>query len=121
MATLQKMLEEILIDLESIGCIKLSAIISRHGLLMVSRATEKSNCEAFAALTATLHMSAESTTQRLSKEVPRYIVVETDKNNLITYSAGPNALIVILASNEGALGLILNEMKKSANKVKDLI
>jgi predicted regulator of Ras-like GTPase activity (Roadblock/LC7/MglB family) len=121
MATLQKMLEDILIDLESIGCIKLSAIISRHGLLMVSRATDESNTEVFAALTATLHMSAESTTQRLSKEVPRYIVVETDENNLITYSAGPNALIVVLASNEGTLGLILNEIKKSAKKVRELV
>ena len=116
MATLKERLEEILIELESLGDIKLSAIISRHGLLMVSRATQDSDREAFAALSATLHMSAESTTKRLSNEAPNSIIVETDENSLITYSAGPNALIVVLANKEGGLGLILNELKKAADR-----
>lgn len=121
MMTLKNMLEDILTELESAGDIKLSAIISRHGLLMVSKATQDSDSEAFAALCATLHMSAESTTKRLSKEVPISIVVETENYNLITCSAGPNALIVIMASKGGGLGLILNELKKAADKVKQLV
>ncbi len=121
MATLKEKLEEILIQLESLGYIKLSAIISRHGLLMVSRATQDSDCEAFAALAATLHMSAESTTKRLSNEAPNSIIVETDENSLITYSAGPNALIVVLASKEGGLGLILTELKKASESVENLV
>ena len=121
MPTLKEQLEAILTDLESVGDIKLSAIISRHGLLMVSKATQESETEAFAALTATLHMSAETTTKRLSHEVPKSIVVETEDNNLITYSAGPNALIVVLAGNEGFLGLILTELRKAAEKVKNLV
>lgn len=121
MATLKEKLEEILIQLESLGDIKLSAIISRHGLLMVSRATQDSDSEAFAALAATLHMSAESTTKRLSNEAPNSIVVETDGNSLITYSAGPNALIVVLASKAGGLGLILTELKKAAKSVEKLV
>ena len=121
MATLKEKLEEILVMLESLGDINLSAIISRHGLLMVSKATQDSDSEAFAALAATLHMSAESTTKRLSNEVPSSIIVETDKNNLITCSAGPDALIVVLASKEGGLGLILTELKKAAKEVKNLV
>lgn len=121
MATLKEKLEEILIKLESLGDIKLSAIISRHGLLMVSRATQDSDCEAFAALTATLHMSAESTTKRLSNEALNSIIVETDENSLITYSAGPDALIVVMANKEGGLGLILTELKKAAESVENLV
>jgi predicted regulator of Ras-like GTPase activity (Roadblock/LC7/MglB family) len=121
MATLKEKLEEILINLESLGDIKLSAIISRHGLLMVSRATQDSDIEAFAALSAILHISAESTTKRLSNEVPNSVIVETDENSLITYSAGSNALIAVLASKEGGLGLILNELKKAAKNVENLI
>lgn len=119
--TLKDDLEAVLTELDSVGDIKLSAIISRQGLLMVSKASQGSDSEAFAALTATLHMSAESTTKRLSKEMPKSIVVETEEHNLITYSAGPNALIVVLASNEGFLGLILTELKKAAEKVKNLV
>ncbi|MCD4841644.1 MAG: roadblock/LC7 domain-containing protein [Methanosarcinales archaeon] len=121
MVTLKEKLEEILIQLESLGDIRLSAIISRHGLLMVSRATQDSDSEAFAALAATLHMSAESTTKRLSNEAPNSIVVETDGNSLITHSAGPNALIVVLASKAGGLGLILTELKKAAKSVEKLV
>ncbi|MCL7416064.1 MAG: roadblock/LC7 domain-containing protein [ANME-2 cluster archaeon] len=121
MVTLKDQLEEVLTDLESVGDIRLSAIISRHGLLMVSKVAEESDSEAFAALTATLHMSAESTTKRLSQELPKSIIVETDENSLITHEAGPNALIVVMASNEGGLGLILNELKKAAEKVKNLV
>jgi predicted regulator of Ras-like GTPase activity (Roadblock/LC7/MglB family) len=119
--TLKDDLEAVLTELDSVGDIKLSAIISRQGLLMVSKASQGSDSEAFAALTATLHMSAESTTKRLSKEMPKSIVVETEEHNLITYSAGTNALIVVLASNEGFLGLILTELKKAAEKVKNLV
>lgn len=120
--TLKDMLEEILLNLEnSVGNISISAIVSRHGLLMVSRTPEDSDSEAFAALTATLFMSAESTTKRLSHEIPNSVVIETDNNHLITYAAGPDALIVAMASKEGGLGLILNELKKAAEKVKVLI
>lgn len=119
--TLKDDLEAVLTDLDSVGNIKLSAIISRQGLLMVSKASQGSDSEAFAALTATLHMSAESTTKRLSEEKPKSIVVETEEHNLITYSAGQNALIVVLASNEGFLGLILTELKKAAEKVKKMV
>ena len=58
---------------------------------------------------------------RLSKQKPKSIVVETDGKQLIIYAAGPDALIVVLAGKEGYIGLILNELKKAAEKVKNLI
>jgi len=122
METIANMLEKVLEDLQSAGGVELCAIISKQGLLMVSRETSSGlNCEAFAALTATLYMSAESTTVRLSKQKPKYIIVETDDKQLITCAAGPDALIVVLVGNEGYTGLILNELKKSAEKVNNLI
>ncbi len=122
METIAKSLEKILDDLEAAGGIELSAIVSRQGLLMVSK--DKSggfNSEAFAALTATLYMSAESTTIRLSEQRPKTIIVETDDKHLITYAAGPDALIVVLVGKEGYVGLILNELKKAAEKVRQFI
>ncbi len=122
METITNMLEKILSDLQSVGGIELSAIVSKQGLLMVSKQTTTGlNSEAFAALTATLYMSAESTTMRLSSQKPRSIIVETEDKHLITYTAGPDALIVVLVGNEGYIGLILNELKKATEKVKKLI
>ncbi len=122
METITSMLEKILSDLQSVGGIELSAIVSKQGLLMVSKQTTTGlNSEAFAALTATLYMSAESTTMRLSSQKPKSIIVETEDKHLITYTAGPDALIVVLVGNEGYIGLILNELKKATEKVKKLI
>lgn len=124
MPTIAQSLEKILTDVESVGGIELSAIVSNQGLLMVSKEKEKTNKinkEAFAALTATLYISAESTTKRLSNQKPKTIIVETENKHLITYAAGPDALIVVLVGNEGYMGLILNELKKAAEKVKKLL
>ena len=122
METIAELLEKILDDLEAVGGIELSAIVSRQGLLMVSKEAQGGlNSEAFAALTATLYISAESTTMRLSEQRPRSIIVETEDKHLITFAAGPDALIVVLVGKEGYIGLILNELKKAAEKVKKII
>jgi predicted regulator of Ras-like GTPase activity (Roadblock/LC7/MglB family) len=122
METIANMLDKILNDLQTVGGIEFSAVVSKQGLLMVSKETVAGlNSEAFAALTATLYMSAESTTLRLSDQKPKSIIVETEDKHLITYTAGPDALIVVLVGNEGYIGLILNELKKAAEKVKNLI
>lgn len=122
METIANLLRKVLTDLHAVGGIELSAIVSKQGLLMVSKESSAGlNSEAFAALTATLYMSAESTMIRLGDLRPRSIIVETENKHLITYAAGPDALIVVLVGNEGYIGLILNELKKTADKVKKII
>jgi predicted regulator of Ras-like GTPase activity (Roadblock/LC7/MglB family) len=119
METIAESLGKILTDLEAVGGIEVSAIISRQGLLMVSRDTEGGlNKEAFAALTATLYMSAESTTTRLSGQKPKSIMVETENKHLITFAASPEALIVVLVGNDVYIGLVLNELRKAAEKIR---
>lgn len=122
METKSQSLEKVLNDLSTVGGIELSAIVSRQGLLMVSREGDgKLSSEAIAALTATLYMSAESTTMRLIEQKPRTIIVETDDRHLITYASGPDALIVVLVGKDGYIGLVLNELKKAAEKVKMIL
>jgi len=122
METTTSMLDKILGDLQAVGGVELCAIVSKRGLIMVSReASQGLESEAFAALTATLFMSAESTTMRLSGQKPKFIIVETKDKQLITYEAGPNALIVVFVGNEGYIGLILNELKKAAEKARNIL
>ena len=122
METIARSLEKILDELQAVGGVELSAIVSRQGLLMVSKETGGGlNSEAFAALTATLYISAESTTIRLSEQRPKSIVVETEDKHLITYAACQDALIVVMVGQEGYIGLVLNELKKAAEKVRQFI
>ena len=122
METITSMLEKILDDLQAVGGVELCAVVSKQGLILVSRETSQGlESEAFAVLTATLFMSAESTTMRLSSQKPKWIIVETKNKQLIIYEAGPNALIVVFVGNEGYIGLILNELKKAAEKVRTVL
>ncbi len=122
METIANKLEKILDDLQSTGGIELCAIVSKQGLLIVSgKASHGSDSEAFAALTATLYMSAESTTTRLTRQKPRTIIVDTNDKQLITYAASGDALLVVLIGNDGYIGLVLREMKKAAEKVRTII
>lgn len=122
METITEYLGKILGDLESVGGIELSAIVSKQGLLMASgNLATGTTGEAFAALTATLYMSAQSTILRLSNEKTKSIIVETQDKHLITYAAGHDALIVVLVGEEGFIGLILNELKKAAEKVQKIL
>ena len=123
METKAQSLEKVLDNLKAVGGIELSAIVSRQGLLMVSKDSSGNHSnEAFAALTATLYMSAESTVLRLKEQKPKYIIVQTtEEKHLITYAAGNNALIVVLVGKDGVIGLVLNELKTVAEKVKKII
>lgn len=122
METISEMLEKILDDLSEVGGVELCAIVSKQGLLMVSRESSSGlDSEAFAALTATLYMSAESTIMRFGGKKPRSIIVETEDRQLITYEAAPEALIVVLVGKDGYIGLILNELKKASEKVRNVI
>jgi predicted regulator of Ras-like GTPase activity (Roadblock/LC7/MglB family) len=122
MKTIANQLEDVLDNLEPIGGIEMSAIITKDGLLIVSK---KGNCgmntEAFAALTATLHMSAETTTMRINNQKPKSITVETDDKHLITFTAGQKALLVVHVGNNGNIGLIIKELQKAADIVKNII
>ncbi|MGP8320159.1 MAG: roadblock/LC7 domain-containing protein [Methanosarcinaceae archaeon] len=117
----KEMLDKVLFDLESAGGVELSAIISKHGLLMVSTDSDTFSNETFAAVTATLYMSAESTTIRLSDELPKSIVIETGTKHIITVKAGSEALLVVLADNAYSLGLILNDMKSAGKKIARIL
>jgi len=100
--------------LQSLGNIKLFAIISCHGFVnSIQGPPWIRTWRPLQPLSAALNISAESTTKRLINEVPNSIIVKTDENSLITYSVGPNALIAVLSGKEGGPGLILNDLKKS--------
>src|SRR5659263_266354 len=112
METITSMLEKILEDVQAVGGVELCAIVSKQGLIMVSReASQGLDSEAFAALTATLFMSAESTTMRLSSQKPKSIIVETQNKQLIIYEAGPSALIVVFVGNEGYMAVSYTHLR----------
>ncbi len=118
MATTIELLRAVLLDLKRIGNIEASAVVSRDGLVIAS---DLNDGEVFAAMSATMVGAAETATSELKKGAPNRVIVESKDGKLIATGAGPKAILVVLTSNEMGLGLVLVEMSKASEKIRELI
>ena len=75
----------------------------------------------FAALTAALNLSAETTIKRLSEKAPQSIIVETPDRYLIIRRASSDTFVVTLTTAKEELNEVLQEVKEAAEEVKELI
>ncbi len=119
--TTTELLEKILNDLKNIGGIEASAVASRDGLLIYSTVSKKLHAETFAAMSATMLGAAETATTELGKGIPQRIIVESEHGKLIATGAGQKALLVVMTEPEAALGLILIEVTKASDKIKEVL
>ncbi len=121
MVSLREMLEKILKDLKAIGDIEATAIVSRDGLLIAADIPQNVNAEAFAAMTATMLGAAETASSELGKGIPERVIVECKEGKIIACGAGAKALLVLMTNPRASLGLVLFEMEKASEKIKDLL
>jgi len=97
-----------------------SVIASRDGLLMVSQ-IQKGDDETFAAMSATMLGAAETASTELEQGVPDRVIVESNDGKLIAVGAGPKALVVVITPADAGLGLVLVELGKAAEKIKNIL
>ncbi len=116
-----ELLEKILQDLKNIGGVEASAIASRDGLLIYSTVSKKHHAETFAAMSATMLGAAETATTELGKGIPERIIVESKNGRVIATGAGPKALLIVMTEPNAGLGLILIEVAKASEKIKEVL
>lgn len=120
MATTE-MLERVLNDLRRIGGIEASAVASRDGLLIYSTVSRKFHAETFAAMAATMLGAAETATTELGRGIPERVIVESKHGRIIVTGAGPKALLLVTTEPNAGLGLILIEVAKASEKIKEIL
>lgn len=121
MADTIELIEKVLADMKKVRGVEACAAVSRDGLLISAIMQNKKFAESFAAMSATMLGAAETATTELNKGVPDRVIVESKHGRLITAGAGPKALIVVLVDSNTGLGLVLLELEKSAEKLKELL
>ncbi len=116
-----EMLEKVLKDINNIGGVETSAVASRDGLLICSTIPRKQHAETFVAMSATMIGAAETATTELGKGIPERIIVETKSGKIIGTGAGQKALLLVMTKPDANLGLILIEMTKASDQIKNIL
>ncbi len=114
-------LDKILSDLLKAGGIEACAVASRDGLLIRSNMPKEKHAETFAAMSATMLGAAETATMELGKGLPERVIVESERGRLIAVGAGSKALLIILTNTGAGLGLVLVELDKAAEQIKQVL
>lgn len=121
MTTRIEMLEKILKNINNVGGIEASVVASRDGLLICSNIPNKLQAETFVAMSATMMGAAETATTELERGIPYRIIVESKTGKIIGTGAGPKALLLIMTKPDASIGLILVEMAKASEQIKQVL
>lgn len=116
-----EMLEKILKDINNIGGVVASAVASRDGILICSTMPKEQQTETFVAMSAMMIGAAETAAAELGKSIPDRIIAESGNGRIIGTGAGPKALLLVMTEPNAGLGLVLTEMAKASEQVKQVL
>lgn len=97
-----------------------AALVSKDGFMIASALTMVHE-DRVAAISAAMLAIGEKTVVELKRGNLREVYVRGDEGYVILTSAGTNAIIVVLASKDAQLGLILYDMNKQAKVLAGLL
>ncbi len=119
--TKKEQLDSLLADLRNSGGVEGAAVVSKDGLIIASLLDAGVDSDIFGAMSATMNGAAETAMGELKKGMPDRVLVEAAAGKLIAVGAGENSILVVLSAPSSSLGMLLVEMKKTAERVRELI
>jgi len=105
---------------DSTGDILSSALVTDDGLVMASTTSGEINKETFAAYCAAAFKRAGETMEELSGENIDTLLFESKNHRVVTVRVGEHALLVVLTGMNVQMGLVLINIQRTAQKIKEL-
>jgi len=116
---LSEIYSNVLLDLKKVNGIKMIALAGRDGYLLDENRNDR--LETMTLMSSAMLRAAETVTNRLEKVNPNHVIVDYDGGKMITVSAGSKALISVIATNDARLDPIIEELEKTAGKIKEIL
>lgn len=116
--TKKEQLENILLELNSLGGIEGSAIIAKDGLIVVSELNEDLNSESFAAMSATMFGAAETALQEIRRGQLTRVVSVSDQGQLVAMNAYEDGILVVLTSPTASLDAVITAMQTAVDEIQ---
>ncbi len=114
-------LSNILKNINSMGGVEGSAVVTRDGLLIESDISSNVDSETFAAMSATMFGAAETALMELDKGMVDNVMIESKEAKVMVTGAGSNAILVLMVSAKINIGLVFVEIRKAASKIEKII
>lgn len=118
--TIVELLDIILKEINNVDGIKASAIATRDGLLIYSVMSKKP-ANSFAAMSAAMIGAAETASLELGNNSVDRVIAESNNGKIIVLGAGKKALLSVMTQPVANPGLILIEMIKASEKIKNVL
>lgn len=101
--------------------VEASAVISRHGNMIVADTGPGEERKISAAFYAAMLGAAETAASELKLGVPRRVILEIGDRKIIAIGAGPMALDVSVISPKAQYTKALSDIEKAATEVKSIL
>jgi predicted regulator of Ras-like GTPase activity (Roadblock/LC7/MglB family) len=116
---LSKIYSSVLLDLKKVNGVRMIALAGRDGYIFDGKMNEV--METMTLMSSVMLKAAETATNKLEKVNPNRVIVDYNGGKLITVSAGAKALISVVATNDARLDPIIEELEKTAGKIKEIL
>ncbi len=114
------MIGRILKDLGRINGVSGSLVVGKDGLIIESEVPSDIDSELVAAMSSAVFGTAERSAEEMKHEPLEQVMIEGSRGKTLMIDAGEGILVVI-TDIEINLGLIRIEMRRSSERVKDLL
>ncbi|PKK86202.1 MAG: hypothetical protein CVT48_02160 [Thermoplasmata archaeon HGW-Thermoplasmata-1] len=121
MPTKREQMEDILKGMLGTNGVEGGAVISRDGLVVSSALPKSINPEIFSAMSATMMGAAETTFSDMGGFAPDSVIVRAKDVLLVAVGAGPEMLLVALASGDVDTDKILTHITKTEKKIRAVL
>lgn len=116
------MLQQALGELNgSTADIEASALISTDGLMIASALPSGTDEDRIGAMSAALLALGDRTARELARGQLNRVLIQGERGYVIMSSAGPEAVLTVLAKPNAKLGLIFLDIKRAAETLSQLI
>jgi len=115
----RKKLEELLEDLEKRSDITASALVTRDGLVMASALPKDVDEDAISAMAGMMLGLGNRVGVVLKRGAAEQVIINGRDGFAILTDCG-QAVLIALAPSEAKLGILLYEMKETANMIKNM-
>ena len=114
------MIARILKDLGRINGVNGSLVVGKDGLIIETEVPSDIDAELVAAMSSAVFGTAERSAEEMKHEPLEQVMIEGTRGKTLMIDAG-EGILVLITEVDINLGLIRIEMRRSAERVKDLL